>query len=259
MSAASSLPFVPARRTRSFDDVVEQIRSAVLDGRIKQGERLPNERDLCRIFQVSRSTLREGLRTLEVLGVVEIRPGSAGGIFASEPRGDQVSFALEALLRFQGASAHDLAEFRVGFEAETAYWAAVRAGPEDVAELRALAAEFGERASDASTTWQHLAGLDVKFHEAVVRASKNQVRVAIMLGISKAFLRTSGTMEPLASPAVRRSIGNELAEVAEAIAAGDAELARSRMQKHVRRFSGLGSRIEKEAGGLGHSTEVGAP
>lgn len=244
------MQFVPARGTRSFDDVVEQIRNAVLDGRIKQGERLPNERDLCRLFRVSRSTLREGLRTLEVLGVVEIRPGSAGGIFASEPRGDQVSFALEALLRFQGATAHDLAEFRVAFEAETAYWAAVRADPGDVAEICSLAAEFRERASDRDAPWQELAGLDVRFHEAVVGASKNQVRVAIMLGISKAFLRTSGTIEPLASPAVRRSIAEELAGVAEAIAAGDPKLARSRMQKHVRRFSGLGSRIEQEGSTL---------
>ncbi len=248
MSAASSTHFVPARRTRSFDDVAEQIRSAVLEGRIKEGERLPNERELCRVFQVSRSTLREGLRTLEVLGVVEIRPGSTGGIFASEPRGDQVSFALEALLRFQGATAHDLAEFRVGFESETAYWAAMRATAESVREIRELAASFRERSEDDDAPWQELAELDVRFHEAVVRAGGNQVRVAIMLGISKAFLRTSSTMEPFASPAVRRSIGDELTAIADAIGAGDGELARRRMERHVRRFSGLGSLIAGDAG-----------
>ena len=51
--------FTPAQRVRTFEDVVEQIRNAVLDGRIEKGARLPNERELCRIFGISRSTLRE--------------------------------------------------------------------------------------------------------------------------------------------------------------------------------------------------------
>src|SRR5919106_3418178 len=130
--------FTPAKRTRSFEDVVEQVRNAVIEGKIKKGDRLPNERELCRIFGISRSTLREGLRALEALGVVEVRPGAAGGAFATEPRADQVGLALEALIRFSDATARDLAEFRVSFEGETAYWAAKRATPDDVAALEEI-------------------------------------------------------------------------------------------------------------------------
>jgi DNA-binding FadR family transcriptional regulator len=185
MSAGSTL-FVPVRRTRSFDDVVRQIRAAVLDGRVEPGERLPNERELCRVFEVSRSTLREGL-------------------------------------------------------------------------IRALAAAFAERSEQTGTPWQDLAELDVRFREAVARACKNQVRIAIMLGISKATLRTSHTMESFASAAVRRSIGEELSAIAEAIGSGEGEIARRRMQRHVRRSSGLGSRIESVAGNpAGDSTEEDA-
>src|SRR3954462_2959257 len=86
--------FTEVKRTRSSDDVVDQIRTAIISGQLKTGDRLPNERDLCGIFGVSRATLREGLRTLEALGAIEIRPGAAGGIFAAEPQADQVGAAL---------------------------------------------------------------------------------------------------------------------------------------------------------------------
>ena len=60
--------FTEARRLRSSDNIVAQIRDAILDGRLQAGDHLPNERELCRVFGVSRATLREGLRVLESLG-----------------------------------------------------------------------------------------------------------------------------------------------------------------------------------------------
>jgi DNA-binding FadR family transcriptional regulator len=76
------------------------------------------------MFEVSRPTLREALRTLEVLGILDIRPGRSGGIFVSEPDGGSVGSALAALIRVRGATAAELDEFRSSFEGETAAWAA---------------------------------------------------------------------------------------------------------------------------------------
>lgn len=231
--------FGPARRTRSSDDIVEQIRDAVLSGRIEHGGRLPNERDLCRRFAVSRSTLREGLRMLEALGVVEIRPGAAGGIFVSAPNGHHVGSALEALLRFRAVTVDELAEFRVSFEGETASWAALRAEKADVEKLEGLARQFAELAEDEATPWETLVAVDLDFHQAIADASKNQVRVAIMLGIHRALHRASSSLEPAASPELRRTIGPELRGIAEAVRARNARLARDRMRRHVRKFSEL--------------------
>jgi GntR family transcriptional regulator, transcriptional repressor for pyruvate dehydrogenase complex len=231
--------FAPARRTRSSDDIVEQIRDAVLSGRLQNGDRLPNERDLCGRFAVSRSTLREGLRTLEALGVVEIRPGAAGGIFVSAPDGEHVGSALEALLRFRAVTVDELAEFRVSFEGETAFWAALRAEDADVERLEELAQRFGELAEDDATPWQTLVPIDLDFHQAIADASKNQVRVAIMLGIHRALHRASSSLEPAASPELRRTIGPELRGIARAVRARNARLARERMRRHVKRFSEL--------------------
>jgi DNA-binding FadR family transcriptional regulator len=240
--------FAPARRTRSSDDIVEQIRDAVLDGRLKHGERLPNERDLCGLFSVSRSTLREGLRMLEALGVVEIRPGSAGGIFVSEPDAQHVGSALEALLRFRAVTVDELAEFRVTFEGETAWSAAETADEEQVAVLERLARQFVEASADNGAPWQTLVAIDLEFHESIARASNNQVRFAIMLAIHRALHRASSSIEPKASPEVRRSIGPELESIAAAVRARNPRLARDRMRRHVKKYSELARSIDNASG-----------
>jgi GntR family transcriptional regulator, transcriptional repressor for pyruvate dehydrogenase complex len=243
-SAAATL-FTEVKRTRSSDDVVDQIRTAILSGQLKTGDRLPNERDLCGIFGVSRATLREGLRTLEAIGAIEIRPGAAGGIFAAEPQADQVGAALESLLRFRHVTAHELAEFRTSFEGETAQLAALRASEDEIASLRALVEQFSVLAEDSTVPWRTLAELDITFHEAIAEAAKNQVRVAIMLGIHRALHQASTSLEGEMTPAARRSIGRELREIVRAMEQRDATLAGELMEMHVKKFSDLEVKVKE--------------
>jgi DNA-binding FadR family transcriptional regulator len=231
--------FTEVKRSRTSDDVVTQIKDAIIARRLETGDRLPNERELCRLFGVSRPTLREALRTLEVLGVIEIRPGAAGGTFVSEPQGDHVGAALGALLRFRRATVHELAEFRVGFEGETARWAALRADDEDVARLTEIANRFTDLAEEDGLPWRILVELDVAFHEALAEASKNAVRVGIMLGIHRALHEASSSLADHASPTVRRRIGDELRAIAAAVAAHDAARAGQLTRRHVKKFSDL--------------------
>lgn len=231
--------FTEVKRMRSSDDVVDQIRDAILSGQLKSGDRLPNERDLCVVFGISRATLREGLRTLEALGAIEIRPGAAGGIFAAEPQADQVGAALGALLRFRHVTAQELAEFRTSFEGETAHWAALRATDEDVQRLLSLVEQFMALAQEEDIPWRTLAELDITFHEAMADSAKNQVRVAIMLGIHRALHRASTSIADQMTPALRRSIGKELRGIVAAIEQRDAALARKLMRRHVKKFSDL--------------------
>jgi GntR family transcriptional repressor for pyruvate dehydrogenase complex len=246
-TAPTSL-FTEVKRVRSSDDVVTQIKDAIIGGRLKTGDRLPNERDLCRLFGISRPTLREGLRTLEVLGVIEIRPGAAGGIFTSEPQGDHLGAALEALLRFRHATVQELAEFRVSFETETARWAAQRADAEDVARLKELAERFTELAGEEGLPWRVLVEIDIAFHEAVAEASKNAVRVGIMLGIHRALHEASSSLAERASQQVRKTIGKELRQVATAVAAHDASRAATLMRRHVKKFSELEREVQEQRG-----------
>lgn len=243
-ATASSSLFTEVKRMRSSDDVVDQIRGAIMSGELKTGDRLPNERDLCVAFGVSRATLREGLRTLEALGAIEIRPGATGGIFATEPQGDQVGAALDSLLRFRRVTAEELAEFRTSFEGETAHWAALRATEEDVERLLDLAEQFIVLAGVEGLPWRTLAELDIAFHEAMAEASKNQVRVAIMLGIHRALHQASTSIADEMTPAVRRSIGKELRGIVAAIEHRDAALTKKLMGKHVMKFSDLERKMQ---------------
>ena len=238
--------FTPAKRTRSFEDVVAQIRDAIIEGKLAAGERLPDERALSGVFGISRGTLREGLRALEALGVVEVRPGAAGGVFVAEPGGDQVGLALEALIHFSAATARDLAEFRDDFESATAGLAAERATPEDVATLEAIVHEFSRQAGDGDVPWPTLAEVDARFHDGVARASQNRVRMAIMLGIHRALFRASNALDPLMDVAMRQAIARELAGITRAIAAHDARLARARMRRHVKKFAKLELAVQDE-------------
>jgi GntR family transcriptional regulator, transcriptional repressor for pyruvate dehydrogenase complex len=236
--------FTEVKRMRSSDDVVDQVRDAIISGQLKGGDRLPNERDLCGVFGVSRATLREGLRTLEAIGAIEIRTGATGGIFAAEPQADQVGAALESLLRFRHVTAQELAEFRTSFESETAKWAAQRATEEDVQRLLDLAEQFILLAEEEGLPWHTLAELDIAFHEAMAEASKNQVRVAIMLGIHRALHQASTSIADEITPAARRSIGKELRTIVAAIELRNASLASKLMAKHVKKFSDLERKVQ---------------
>jgi GntR family transcriptional regulator, transcriptional repressor for pyruvate dehydrogenase complex len=230
--------FSPVRRVRSFDDVTKQIRDAILSGEIGRGERLPSERVLCETFGVSRSSLREALRSLETLGIVEIRPGKGGGAYAATPPVETVGNALATLVSLQGASAQDLAEFRVSFEGENAWWAARRADGDDVATLEGLVKEARAALRMTHDGIAALGEVDARWHEALALATGNRLRVAISLGLHEAVLRQVPALEP-AGERYARTIPSALAKITKAIVARDGDAARDAMRTHVEQWARL--------------------
>jgi GntR family transcriptional repressor for pyruvate dehydrogenase complex len=229
------------RRVRSFDEVHEHLREAIFSGRIRPGERLPAERDLCEELGVGRPTLREALRSLESAGMIEVRPGKGGGSYAATPSESTVGDALAALVNLRGASLEDLAEFRVDFEGENAAWAARRADAADITALEALAAEARDRSpcglgsrgvsAQGAKLPRAIAQIDVNWHEAVARATKNRLRIGIALGIHEAVMRRHRAL--LTPDAHADTIPGEIAAITAAVAAGDPEGARRLMREHI--------------------------
>jgi GntR family transcriptional repressor for pyruvate dehydrogenase complex len=220
---------------RSFDDVTLQIREAIRTGAIPVGSRLPSERDLCEMFGVSRPTLREALRSLEALGVVEIRQGSKGGAFATAPSEDLLGHALSTLLSFQGATQEELMEFRLSFEGESAELAAGRITPEELETLERLIVELGELAKGGAGA-EALHEVDERWHEAVARAAHNSVRIGIMLGVQDAMRRALPLIRSqlVSQPS---SLRDDMERLIAALRAGDGAAARAVMEGHVRRWS----------------------
>jgi DNA-binding FadR family transcriptional regulator len=120
---ADTTTFVKARRVRSFDDVVDQVRAAIFDGSILAGERLPSERELAEQFGVSRATLREALRALEAVGLIEIRVGAHGGAFATEGTVGRSVDALRQVFDVEVATRPQQAlRFRASLHADSVTW-----------------------------------------------------------------------------------------------------------------------------------------
>ena len=76
--------FDSVKSNKVSQNITDQIRNAIFEGRLKPGDKLPSERELVEKFKVSKATLREALRSLEVLGFLEIRKGVSGGAFVTE-------------------------------------------------------------------------------------------------------------------------------------------------------------------------------
>jgi len=236
MSEPSS--FAPARRLRTLDDVFLQIRDAIFAGQIAEGARLPNERDLAERFEVGRPTVREALRSLEALGIVDIRPGRSGGTYAARPSEATLAAALSTLVSLQGATAQELAEFRLSFEADTAWWAARRADADDVKALEALVTETRRLRKQIAGDWTPLTEADARWHEALARATKNRLRIGISLGLHEPRLRQVPALGE-AHARYARTIPTALAKITKAVKAHDADAARAAMLAHVAQWARL--------------------
>jgi GntR family transcriptional regulator, transcriptional repressor for pyruvate dehydrogenase complex len=165
--------FRKAKQNRIFQDVVEQIQDAILDGKIEPGEKLPSERELGEMLGTSRGTLREALRILEQKGLIEIRLGVNGGAIIKETNWEQMSETLALLIRSQSVSLEHLSEFRQGVEGIVASLAAERASAEDIAELNDLMGEVESFYNKGISHWNSFVRADEKIHIALARISGN--------------------------------------------------------------------------------------
>src|SRR3989475_7322698 len=128
----------PIRRSRLYQGIVEQIEGLLERGDIRPGDQLPPERQLADQFQVSRASVREALRTLELLGIVETRPG--GGTFVRQTTPDDLARPLTGLIS-RGHSLADVIEFRGLIEPAIAALAAERITQSQLTELGEIFSE----------------------------------------------------------------------------------------------------------------------
>src|SRR5437867_12526511 len=117
----------PIKSTRIYEEIVRQVKQLIAEGRFKSGDRLPPERELAEKFVVSRTSVREALRALESLGLIDIRPGE--GTFVREVSIDALVGPLALLMTTQREAIGELFEARRVLEPALAALAARRATP----------------------------------------------------------------------------------------------------------------------------------
>lgn len=213
----------PIRRERLHESIVAQIQRRIERGELNPGDQLPPERALAEQLRVSRASVREALRSLELLGVTESRPG--GGTFIRQVSPDDLLRPLAALTKAHDL--HEILEVRELLEPPLAALAAERATPADVVDLHRIL----EQQEDKLAAGESYVEEDTQFHYTVARAAKNDL-VLRMLHVIWDALRASRE-EWLQSPTRARSSLDGHRALLRAIEARNSDAARAASREHL--------------------------
>jgi GntR family transcriptional regulator, transcriptional repressor for pyruvate dehydrogenase complex len=167
----------PIRSTRIYQEIVRQVKAMIAEGRLKSGDRLPPERDLAEKFLVSRTSVREALRALESLGLIEIRPGE--GTFVRQISVEALIEPLAIALLSQREAIGELFEARRFLEPAIARLAARRATPDEIQEMERI---LDEQAREVAAGRTGLAQ-DAAFHAALCAAARNRAITRVVHAI----------------------------------------------------------------------------
>lgn len=170
--------FLPAKPKRAFDDIIDQVRDLLRSGELSPGQKLPNERDFALQLGVSRNTVREALRMLEIAGLVTLKKGRTGGAFVTASNSEAVSQGISDGLALTQYSIADLTEARIVLESFIVRKAAVEITEEELDDLEASVA----RAHDLSAKGDFSAVLQAhgEFHEKLALAARNPILASML-------------------------------------------------------------------------------
>lgn len=237
--------FREARQGKIFQDVVEQVQEAILQGKLKASSKLPPERKLQDIFKASRGTIREALRVLEQKGLITIKTGVSGGAFVKVVSTQQMSESLDLLIRFQRVSLRDLAEFREGVEGIVAALAVERATEQDILHLKELLEEAGRYLDAGTSGWDDFIRVDNRFHLALADMARNPVYKSVIRTIYDHIHRYFDRFLPREETLLREDY-QDLCEIFDAVQKKQASQAHMLVQNHVYRFNRIMENKEKK-------------
>jgi GntR family transcriptional repressor for pyruvate dehydrogenase complex len=180
--------FKSVKHTKVSEEIVNQIKQLIIDGKLKPGDRLPPERELIKQLGVSRPSLREALNGLVSMGFLEVR--QAKRTFVKSITSKLLEGPLAHLIKTDAQKIFDLIEVRKAIETWAAYQAAQKASQEDLLQLDGI---FGEmkRAFEEGRSWEKQ---DADFHLAIAQATHNTIHMHIMSGIYDLLRESVGSV-----------------------------------------------------------------
>src|SRR4030095_3454479 len=222
----------PIKSTRIYEEIVRQVKQLIAEGRLKTGDRLPPERELAEKFVVSRTSVREALRALESLGLIEIRPGE--GTFVRQVSVDALVGPLALMMASQREAIGELFEARRVLEPAIAALAASRATPDEVQEMERILESQARGGRGGGAT-----GLaeDAAFHTAIGAAARNHAITRIVHAIMD--LLTQSREESLNTPGRPTRSHQDHRRILQAIAKRNPSAARQAMLDHLVAVEGL--------------------
>jgi len=213
---------------KPYDILANQLRESILRGEIAEGESLPTERELVIQTGLSRGSVREALRMLAGEGLVQTRHGRLGGNVVTLPGNDSMASAIMRFVRGRKLSLRTLQETRDAIEPVLARLAAQRRTDEALQELKAL----HEQLIGAVANLQEFSLANVRWHNAVAKASGNELLAGLLYSISYG-VHVSTSTEEYDTLDTRNEVIRIHGRITDAIEAQNADVAERRMREHI--------------------------
>jgi GntR family transcriptional repressor for pyruvate dehydrogenase complex len=219
------------RKKRAHEDIVKQIRSLVEKGRLKQGEKLPPERDLSEAFKVSRATVREAIFSLETMKLVRRRQGD--GTYITAASGEDLVQPLALSLVHEKDDLIDIFSLRKLIEPEVAHLASENARPEDIQKLKKILREQEKEVSLKKNPVR----TDAEFHHALAKTSRNRIFERLLTAIMDLLQKTREQYLQTEERKQSSLVGHR--EILAAIQMGDGKKARQAMRRHLEKVESI--------------------
>jgi len=219
--------FTPVQNKKIYQLIVEQIQNMILHGELKGGDKLPSERDMSETFQASRASIREAVRSLEILGIIDCRQGE--GNFIRETSGNQWLEPLSVMFKLNNGTFNEILEMRQILETEAARLAATRIEKHEQEKLIELVSLIKNSSAEEDKV-----KYDRAFHLLISEASRNMLIATVMKAITailQNFIEEARESINIwaADPGI---LSEQHQKICDAILSGDGTLAAEAMRIH---------------------------
>jgi DNA-binding FadR family transcriptional regulator len=222
----------PIKNKRTTEIILDQIKTLIINGQLRPGDRLLTENELAERFQVSRTSVREALAALSLTGILEIHQG--GGIYVKASPSNAVIEPLSFILLLEQGKLQNILEVRKALEVEAAGLAAERRDEEDLFALKELIEQMEADLPEARRSEE----LDLKFHLALATASKNPLLDRLMNTVQEIMGQTLQVTRALwlsATEGTTRRLFEDHRNIYEMILKQNSEKARALTYMHLRK------------------------
>ncbi|MBI5578513.1 MAG: FadR family transcriptional regulator [Deltaproteobacteria bacterium] len=247
--------FKTVKTDKISETIIQQIRKAIFEGLLEPGDKLPSERELVNTFGVSKATMREALRSLEVLGFLEIRQGVSGGAFVTAIGMAKARELFVNILHFKNLSLKHLTEVRFVLEAHTAAKAAEAIKPADLKRLKTLIEQA--RTDLARNDPSRLRFNELEFHRIIGSACGNPLLGFFVDLVHNLLADAKEILKPKFDFSLRVLEAHQ--RIYEALEDGNVEKARREMLQHLMEVEQdlVSLQKQKRIRGLGLSLDRG--
>jgi GntR family transcriptional regulator, transcriptional repressor for pyruvate dehydrogenase complex len=224
VGTATKPDFEIVRRNRVYEEVAKQIERLILK-KLKPGDKLPSERELAETLRVSRGSIRDAIRGLELIGMVEPRQGT--GTIVKEISADAVANPFANALKRRKELVGELIDFRRMLEPPLAARAATHASAEEIAEMEEILRRQEEKQNQGDAAVDE----DTEFHYSVALASDNSVVLKVIDILMEQLRDTRARSLQVEGRPQKSLLGHR--RILAAIKRRDAEAAKAAMRRHI--------------------------